>query len=173
MKSSRDDLIDRMKTGWGCFVLASNFVSQIYTNALRIVYGKESLFDNWLYYLQRGDATSLYGESIFYFFFNLLVLSRFCVSIDTFELWALLHCLGSQFFPFFNLLFLSRFCVSVDTYRLWAHVVVSKKTLTFSQKFFLYFSLQVCGSSVPVSCDMLWFWCVAFHSQSFSALSAP
>jgi hypothetical protein len=23
MKSSRDDLIDRMKTGWGCFVLAS------------------------------------------------------------------------------------------------------------------------------------------------------
>jgi hypothetical protein len=24
MKSSRDDLIDRMKTGWGCFVLASS-----------------------------------------------------------------------------------------------------------------------------------------------------
>ncbi len=24
MKSFRDDLIDRMKTGWGCFVLASS-----------------------------------------------------------------------------------------------------------------------------------------------------
>jgi hypothetical protein len=27
MKSSRDDLIDRMKTGWGCFVLASSLYS--------------------------------------------------------------------------------------------------------------------------------------------------
>jgi hypothetical protein len=41
-----------------------------------------------IYYLQRGDATSLYEVSIFYFF-NLLFLSRFCVSIDTFRFWAL------------------------------------------------------------------------------------
>jgi hypothetical protein len=29
MKSSRDDLIDRMKTGWGCFVLASKLVARL------------------------------------------------------------------------------------------------------------------------------------------------
>jgi hypothetical protein len=42
-----------------------------------------------------------------------------------------------------------------------------RRKLTFSQNFFFVFLSQVCGSSVPVSCDMLWFWCLAFLQSKF------
>jgi hypothetical protein len=44
MKSSRDDLIDRMKTGWGCFVLASYTVRHNVNERTLPFNGKQEFF---------------------------------------------------------------------------------------------------------------------------------